>query len=110
MPVNRSITIPSGVTVTQDFVLSPTITGAITGAVVDDDGSPLGGARVSAQNETLTTTDTDGSYTLTNLQPGPTQITASFGPRYIADKETVTVMSAQTITQDFILVRKGVRT
>jgi hypothetical protein len=110
MSVNRSITIPSGVTVALDFILAATVTGSVTGTVVNEnDGSPLSGARVAALGETLTTTDVDGTYTLTNLQPGPTQMTASFGPRFIPDTETVSVISGATVTQDFILVRKGTR-
>jgi Carboxypeptidase regulatory-like domain len=109
--INLSISIPSGLTVTQDFVLSETITGSITGTVFDEsDGAPRGGARVAAMNTTLTTTDANGKYTLTNLQPGPTQVVASLGVRYIPDKETVTVISGETVPQDFVLVRKGTTT
>jgi large repetitive protein len=104
-PVNASITIPSGMTVIQDFVLSPAITGSIAGTVTDDNEDPLSGARVAA-----TITDDNGNYTLTNLPPGPTQVEASFGRRYIPDKETVTVISGKTVFQDFILVLKGSRT
>jgi Carboxypeptidase regulatory-like domain len=111
VPVTLSIMIPSGSTVPQDFTLSEAITGSITGTVTDDNGNPFGrGARVAALNQNLTTTDNDGKYTLTNLQPGPTQVEASFGTRYLPDKETVTVISGQTVPQDFVLVLKGTRT
>jgi Carboxypeptidase regulatory-like domain len=111
VPVTLSIMIPSGSTVPQDFMLSEAITGSITGTVTDDNGNPFGrGARVAALNQNLTTTDNDGKYTLTNLQPGPTQVEASFGTRYLPDKETVTVISGQTVPQDFVLVLKGTRT
>jgi hypothetical protein len=108
-PVSANIAIPSGVTVPQDFILSQTITGAIAGTVTDDNGSPLSGARVAALNTTLTTTDDNGQYTLTNLQPGPTEVMASLR-RYVFDKETVTVVSGETVPQDFVLVLEGTRT
>ena len=109
--INLSVQIPSGLAVTQDFLLSETIPGAITGTVFDDsDGAPRSGARVTALDTTLTTTDVNGNYTLTNLQPGPTQVVASFGTRYIPDKANVTVISGETVTQDFVLVRKGTTT
>jgi len=106
-PINALIQIPSGMTVVQDFVLSQTIPGTITGTVTDDGGAPLAGARVAARGTIVTTTGGDGTYTLTNLQPGPTEVVASRGVRFIPDQEIVTVVSGETVTQDFVLVQKG---
>jgi len=106
-PMSASIPIPSGMTVVQDFILSKTIPGTITGTVTDDGGAPLAGARVAARSTIVTTTDGDGTYILTNLQPGPTEVVASRGVRFIPDQEIVTVVSGETVTQDFILVQKG---
>jgi len=106
-PINALISIPSGLTVVQDFVLSKTIPGSITGTVTDDGGTPLAGARVAARSTNVTTTDGNGMYTLTNLQPGPTEVVASRGVRFIPDQEIVTVISGESVTQDFVLVQKG---
>jgi hypothetical protein len=79
----------------------------MAGTVTDDNGTPLGRARVATANGQFTTTDAGGGYKLTNLQPGPTQVTASFGVRFIPDKETVTVISGETVSLDFVLVERG---
>jgi kumamolisin len=109
-PLSASISIPPGVTVTQNFSLTKTLPGFITGTVFFDStggGGPLGGARVVAVNETMTTSGADGGYMLSSLQPGPTRITVSHGGLYNPDNATVTVISGETVHQDFVLVRKG---
>jgi hypothetical protein len=108
-PMSLPVLITSGATLNRDFVLSATVPGSITGTVTDDNGDPFGRARIAVSDTDLTTTDADGKYALNNLQPGPTQVEASFGPHFVPDKETITVISGQTVTQDFILVRKGQR-
>lgn len=45
--------------------------------------------------------------TLTNLQPGPTQMVASRGVRFFPDQEAANIISGETVTQDFVLVTKG---
>jgi hypothetical protein len=107
-PVNATITIPPGIMVPQDFRLTRTITGSISGTVTDDDGTLLTGVRVAALNTALTTTDDNGQYTLNDLQPGPTRVMASLR-HYTTDTETVNVISGKTVPQDFVLVRQGTR-
>ncbi len=72
----------------------PTVT-QITGTVVDDAGTPVSGAKVSLIRAGVVvgvaTTDDQGSYTFTNVQPGTYQI--------IAEKEGYTSGSVNAIVK-----------
>jgi hypothetical protein len=89
------------------FYEAPAV-GTLTGKVsFDSDGGmgPLGGATIYAQGTGSTTSGPDGTYTLA-VKPGVTQVTVSHN-LYTTDHDTFTVVVGQTITTDFVLVRKG---
>ena len=88
-------------TTTVNFALSPTIqTGNITGRVTSSTGSNLQYATVSvSQSGTLiksTTTLTDGTYTLSNLNPGTYDLTASLSNYQSQTRTGITVTSGGT--------------
>ena len=74
-------------------------TGTVQGTVTDAQGAPLGFAQVVATQQGITVqgtrTDTNGQYTLFNVPPGPTTVTATAFDRSGA-RATLTVSATQT--------------
>lgn len=100
------VSIPPATEVTQDFRLKPApgnVTGTVTRA---DTGDPIANALVTIKSGTTTvasaTTDQNGQYTITGVDGGTYEATASaagFSPQ----TKTIVVQSNQTITEDFQL-------
>ncbi len=100
------VSIPPATEVTQDFRLKPApgnVAGTVTRA---DTGEPIANALVTIKSGTTTvasaTTDQNGQYTITGVDGGTYQATASaagFSPQ----TKTIVVQSNQTITEDFQL-------
>jgi hypothetical protein len=101
--VSESATVTSGkttaITVTQSGS-SPT-TGTISGTVTSSSGTALAGATVSSGGATMTT-QTNGSYTLTNINAGAATVTASLAGFQTAT-QNVAVTAGATTTANFIL-------
>lgn len=95
----KSVT--AGGTTTVNFVLTPQLTtGNITGKVTDTTGTALASATVSAsQSGTLiksTITLSDGTYTLSNLEQGTYDLTASLSGYTAQTKTGLSVLAGQT--------------
>ncbi|GAF88690.1 unnamed protein product, partial [marine sediment metagenome] len=108
-----NISVTSGQTTTVDFTLVEG--GIITGRVLDSDGNPVNNARVSASgptSESAYTTET-GTYTITNLGEGSYTVYC-YAPAGsdLADtrKSNISVISGQTTTVNFILVKGSIIT
>ncbi len=81
----------------------PPPTGNITGTVTDSsDGSPIGGASVSADTGENTTTAPDGTYALSNVPTGSRTVTATAGG-YVSQNISITVADGETSTVNFAL-------
>lgn len=94
-------TVSVGQTTTVNFTLTPIVTtGNITGKVTSSTGANLAQATVSAyQSSTLiksTTTLSDGTYTLSNLNAGSYDLTASLSGYTSQTKTGISVVSGQT--------------
>jgi TonB-linked SusC/RagA family outer membrane protein len=77
--------------------------GIIRGTVKDTDGETLIGATIMIKGTTQgTTTDVDGTYTLTSVAEGEITLVASF-VGYGKQEVTVEVVSGQTSVADFVL-------
>jgi hypothetical protein len=101
-PVRLSI--PPATEVTQDFRLKPA-PGSVTGTVTrSDTGEPIPNARVRINSTppAEAVTDENGRYTITNVDGGTYQATAS-AAGFSSQTKTITVVSSQTITEDFQL-------
>jgi hypothetical protein len=90
--------------------------GTISGTVTfDSDGGiyPLSVLVTAFPGGTTQSDGGDGTYTLTNLEPGTVQVKAqinSIGRRFYApsvEENTVTVVAGETVTLDFQFVRRG---
>jgi len=98
---SKSVTVASGASVTLDFVLGQP--GAITGKVTTTAGAGISGATVSTNaGGYSTTTASDGTYQLSNVDPGTFAVTAS-KTGYDSQSKSATVSSGQTTTVDFSL-------
>ena len=105
------ITVPAGTTldltvrVSQSGggIINPPLsgTGTLSGVVLDEDGRPLAGMRVKAENERTdqeltTATDSQGRFTFNNLQAGLWRVWADPTGRERSDRVWVEVLSNQT--------------
>ncbi len=115
VPGHASVPVSNGVPiVTQNFALVKAVSGTITGTVINGlDGTPMHFIYVSAASVS-TKTDFDGNYTLSNVPPtlsnvppGPTEVRAIASGGFLPGKQSVTVLSGQTITVDFTLTTPG---
>ena len=79
-------------------------TGTINGTVTDTStGSPIAGANVSTQPATTTTTtDAQGTYSISNVAPGSYTVIAS-ASGYITGNASATVTGGQTATANLAL-------
>ena len=76
--------------------------GAMSGTVTDaKNGQPISGATVSYRQGS-TTTNSSGSYRLSNVAPGSYPVTAS-ATNHLSQSQNVTVTSSQTTDQNFSL-------
>jgi hypothetical protein len=100
-----TVTVTAGQTVTANMALQPVVTtGTISGIVTDaSTGTPLAGASVSTQPATTTeTTDAQGSYTISDVEPGAYTVTASASD-YVDGNINVTVTVGETTTANLAL-------
>jgi hypothetical protein len=93
----------SGVTGTLNVALVKG-SGVITGTATDDLGTPVPGATVVV-GQVLTTTDANGSYTVSGIPAGQVKVTAS-APRSQTQSSVVQISDHQTIEVDFQLSRQ----
>jgi hypothetical protein len=99
-PMQVTVTIVSGATTTQNFVLMAG-SAAMTGSVTDaDTGDPLA-AIVRAGNLSTQTAD-DGSYTLSGIPAGQSNVSAS-AKGHQTEHTMVQFTAQQTIQMDFSL-------
>jgi hypothetical protein len=89
----------------DDVVLAPSSpTGTITGFVKDTSNNPISGATVQTNSGGYsTTTQADGSYTLSNVAVGTYNVTASKSGYQSQTISNVSVSSGQTVTCNFNL-------
>jgi carboxypeptidase family protein len=100
-PVNTSVTVVAGGSVTQNFALLPG--GCITGQVIDANGlAPLAGATVSWVGGT-TRTDAGGNYALAGLSDGSYTVTATLPGFTGQTRPVVTVAGGNCPTAGFSL-------
>ncbi len=99
-----TVKVEEDATVTQDFVLqaiTPSPTRTVSGTVKDGTDNALEGATVTIEGTGLsTTTGSDGSYSISDVEEGTYNITASKSG-YSSQTETVTVDSDTIV--DFVL-------
>jgi hypothetical protein len=100
-PVSQSVTINGGSIAGINF--TSISSGTITGSVTNSGGAALAGATVSYSGGS-TTTASNGSYTLSNVQAGAFAVTASMTTGYQSSTQTVTVTAGATTTQNFTLL------
>ncbi|KAF0250244.1 MAG: ferrienterochelin and colicins outer membrane receptor [bacterium] len=86
-------------------------TGAITGSVVDSQGSTLAGATISAKNintnaERTTQIEEDGSYSFIQLPPGDYVVTVTVDG-FKPEARNFTVLIGTTAVTRFVLVPEG---
>jgi phosphatidylinositol-3-phosphatase len=101
---SSTVSVTSGNTATLNFQLTPVnnTPGAITGQVTDSStGAAIVGATVSYSGGS-TTTNSTGSYMLSNVAPGTYTVTAS-ATGYTSLSSTVSVTSGNTATVNFQL-------
>ena len=86
----------------------PVVTGSISGTVTDDsDGTPVGGANVSADTGQAATTAGDGTYTIAEVPAGARDVTA-VAAGYETQAKATTVVENQTSTVNFALTQATV--
>jgi len=96
-----TVTVVEDTTVTQDFVLTAIPTYTVSGTVTDSQGSALEGATVTVEETGQSaTTASDGTYSISDVDEGTYDITASKSG-YSSQTKTVTVESDTTV--DFVL-------
>lgn len=78
-------------------------TGAIEGTVHDQELRPLEGAVVGITALGATTTDANGAYRLSFIEPGTHAVLATAGERYTARTNKIEVYSGQATTVNFVL-------
>ena len=107
-----TVTVVADTTVTKDIAMTSSAPepgkGHVTGDVIDENGNALSGVTVTAGTIT-DTTDSNGEYTLMNLDPGVT--TLSFAKSgYDNATQNVTVVADQTVTANTVTMSTGATT
>jgi hypothetical protein len=102
------VIVTAGGTTTRDFALvpvtvAPPANGNATGTVFNaSSGAPIAGATLTSGPLTVTT-NANGIYTISDIAPGPYNVTAS-AANYSSNRTLVTVLAGETVIQDFALV------
>ena len=101
--VSSSVMIAPGAKVVHDIAL--TAASAIVGGRVtrSDSGDPISGALITISGAGNTVTAADGTYTITHVPAGSDHATAS-AKLYRGQMVSLSVIAAQTLSQDFVLV------
>lgn len=101
---SRSVTVPSGQTVTANITMGaePPDPGGISGTVTDTNGDPITDATVSLDGGSAVPVDADGSFGFANLAPRSYSVSAN-APGHVGHTQTVDVGPGQTTTLDFVL-------
>lgn len=99
------ITIESGTTVSQDFMLSLAL-GSIKVVVTDAEGSPIPDTQVFVDGESVGTTDENGELIAPDVSPEDHEISVS-KEGYADYKEIQTVNPEETLVLDLTLEEKG---
>ena len=95
------VTVEKDATVTQDFVLKAVPTYTVSGTVTDTENNALEGATVTIEGtEQSATTGSEGNYSISDVEEGVYDITAS-KDGYSSETKTVTV--EEDTTADFVL-------
>lgn len=107
----ESIDLTSPTQVTRDFTLQPA--GVVSGRVVDQNGSPISNATVSAVGETgsenTTLTQEDGTYTLDLYNPDQVYTLTAFFPEHVSARITdVQAAAGQTTSGVNFTLQQGV--
>jgi hypothetical protein len=104
----NNVTVTANQTTTVNFSLTPIPCGTIAGYVRDPSNNPIAGATVSTNTGGYsTTTQSDGSYTLSNVAAGTYNVTASKTGCNPQTQTNVTVTANQTTTVNFTLTGNG---
>jgi hypothetical protein len=85
-----------------------TTTGAITGRITDKSGSPLAGVLVRAASNQVTrstTTDANGAFRISLLNPGAYQVSLSLAGYQSLDKQTIQVNLNETANPNFKMAK-----
>ena len=105
------VLVANGQTTTQDFALTSTgpTTGTISGTVIDATTSnAISGATVTTSTGGYSaTTDSSGTYTISNVSPATYSVTASAAGYTSATANNVSVTAGNTTTQNFALTTAG---
>ena len=109
---SSSVTVIADSTVTHNISMTSSTPepgkGHVKGKVVDENGNGMPGVTVTS-GTTTTTTDSNGEYTLMNLEPG--QATLQFDKTgYDSATVNVTVVEDQAVTADTVTLNSGLTT
>ncbi len=102
----QSVAVTANTTATANFSLNPIPTGTIAGNVVSTSGAPIAGATV-AYGGASTSTDSNGNYTLANVQVGTVTVAVT-AAGYQGATQNVTVTANATVTANFTLAANAV--
>ncbi len=105
----RTVKIPNGTQLVENFVLQKATPGILTGVVTDDGSVPLPLSHVWIGSKTgplSTVSDDQGNYTLAGVPPGTVELTASHGTLFLQQQDSVVVAEGKTTVFDIALVRR----
>ncbi len=103
--VASNISIESGTTVTQDFVLSPS-PGAIRLVVIDEEENPLPGAEAFLDGESVGTTDDAGTLLISDITPGDHAIVVKLAG-YTDFEEMRTIGAGEIVDLELTMNKSG---
>ncbi len=107
-----TVTVVADTTVTKNIAMTSSAPepgkGHVTGKVIDENSNALSGVTVTS-GTTTATTDSNGEYTLMNLDPGA--VTVSYAKTgYDSTTQSVTVVADQTVTANTVTMTTGIAT